>query len=68
MKKGKSAVKKGKLLLLVLAAGLIAAFFLFDLKQYFDLAYLKSQQDAIQGVYATRPLLAAGVFLPPVVP
>jgi pyruvate/2-oxoglutarate dehydrogenase complex dihydrolipoamide dehydrogenase (E3) component/uncharacterized membrane protein YdjX (TVP38/TMEM64 family) len=55
-------VKKGKFLLLVLAAGLIAAYFLFDLKQYFDLAYLKSQQAAIEDVYATRPLLAAGVF------
>ena len=55
-------MKKGKFLLLVLAAGLIAAYFLFDLKQYFDLAYLKSQQAAIEDVYATRPLLAAGVF------
>ena len=56
-------MKKGKLLLLVLAAALIAAFVLLDLKQYFDLAYLKSQQAAIEDFYGTSPLLAASGFV-----
>ncbi len=38
-------MNKGKLVVLVVVAALIAAFFVFDLKQYLSLDYVKSQQE-----------------------
>jgi pyruvate/2-oxoglutarate dehydrogenase complex dihydrolipoamide dehydrogenase (E3) component/uncharacterized membrane protein YdjX (TVP38/TMEM64 family) len=55
-------VTKGKLLLIVLIAALIAAFIVFDLGQYFSLSYLKSQQAAIEELYRAKPLQTVAVF------
>ncbi len=53
---------KGKLLLIVLIAALIAAFIVFDLGQYFSLSYLKSQQAVIDELYRANPLQTVAAF------
>ncbi|MEO8008492.1 MAG: pyridine nucleotide-disulfide oxidoreductase, partial [Betaproteobacteria bacterium] len=53
---------KGKWLLIGLIAALVAAYFVFDLGQYFSLGYLKSQQAAIDAYYASNPLQTVAVF------
>src|ERR1700674_2301373 len=53
---------KTRLLVAIVIAALIAAFFVFDLGQYFDLAYLKSRQHAIAEYYAVHPLQTAAIF------
>jgi hypothetical protein len=56
------AVTKGKFLLIVLIAALIAAFIAFDFGQYFSLSYLKSQQAAIEELYRANPLQTVAAF------
>jgi pyruvate/2-oxoglutarate dehydrogenase complex dihydrolipoamide dehydrogenase (E3) component/uncharacterized membrane protein YdjX (TVP38/TMEM64 family) len=56
-------VKAEKLVLLVVVAALVAAFFVFDLGQYFSLAYLKSQQANVMAQYEARPIATVAVFL-----
>lgn len=53
---------KSRIALLVLVCTAIAAFFGFDLGQYFHLAYFKAQQGHIQSMVDARPLLSAAVF------
>ena len=53
---------RGRGLLIVLIAALVAAYFVFDLGQYFSLGYLKSQQAAIDAVYRNNPLQTVAVF------
>ena len=53
---------KGRLILIAVIAAAVAAFFIFDLGQYFSLAYLKSQQAALDQYTRANPLLAAGGF------
>lgn len=53
---------KAKIALAAVLVGLVAAFFIFDLQQYFSLEYLKSQKDALNTLYAEKPLLVAGAF------
>lgn len=53
---------KTKLILVAVIAALVAAFFIFDLKEYVTLDYLKSQQQALNGFYSENPLLVIGVF------
>jgi pyruvate/2-oxoglutarate dehydrogenase complex dihydrolipoamide dehydrogenase (E3) component/uncharacterized membrane protein YdjX (TVP38/TMEM64 family) len=53
---------KTRLLVAIVIAALIAAFFVFDLGQYFDLSYLKSRQSAIAEFYALHPLQTAAIF------
>ncbi len=53
---------RGKLLLIVLIAALIAAFLVFDLGQYFSLPYLKSQQAAIEELYRANALQTMAAF------
>ena len=53
---------KGRLLLLFVIAALAVAFFAFDLGQYFNLAYLKSQQGAMDTHFAAHPLATAAMF------
>jgi len=50
-----------RLLLAVLLVALLAAFFAFDIGQYFRLDYLKARQDSIGELSRTSPLLAGGV-------
>lgn len=51
-----------KLIVLLVFALLVAAFFLFDLDSYLTLDYLKSQRDAIISWKASQPVLALLVF------
>jgi len=53
---------KAKITLAAVIIALIAAFFIFDLQQYFSLEYLKSQKDALNALYTEKPLLVAGAF------
>ncbi|MDP1716466.1 MAG: TVP38/TMEM64 family protein, partial [Burkholderiales bacterium] len=55
-------MKKNKLLLMVIIAVLIAAFFAFDLNRYFTLDFFKSQQAAIDSYVQASPLQAGMVF------
>lgn len=41
---------------------LIACFFIFDLQQYFDFAYIKSKQQAIADYYQANPLQSILIF------
>jgi len=53
-----------KLLLLIVLALLISAFFTFDLGQFFSLEYVKTQQAAIAELQGENPLqIAIGFFL-----
>ncbi len=51
-----------KLLIAGLILSLFIAFFLFDLQQYFSLAYIKSQQSAFQQFYSENTLLTLLIF------
>lgn len=53
---------KAKIALAAVFVSLIAAFFIFDLQQYFSLEYLKSQKDALNNLYIEKPWLVAGLF------
>ena len=53
---------KGRWLLIGLIAALVAAYFVFDLGQYFSLGYLKSQQAAIDAYHSSNPLRTAALF------
>ncbi len=55
-------MNKSKLLVLVLIAALVAVFFAFDLGQYLSLAYVKSQQAALETYRSEHPLTLALVF------
>jgi pyruvate/2-oxoglutarate dehydrogenase complex dihydrolipoamide dehydrogenase (E3) component/uncharacterized membrane protein YdjX (TVP38/TMEM64 family) len=48
-------MNKTKLILLVAIAALIGSFFLFDLGQYLTLGFFRSQREAIEAYYQTRP-------------
>ena len=53
---------KSKILLFLIIAAAIAAFFVFDLKQYFSLDYFKSQRAVIDAYVAANPLQAGLIF------
>ena len=55
-------MKKSKLLVLILLAAAIAAFFIFDLGKYFSLDYFKSQQAAIASFYQANPVQTGLIF------
>ena len=55
-------MKASRILVLVVIVALIAAFFIFDLGQYFSLDYFKSRQAQIEGYYHEHPLQTALVF------
>jgi pyruvate/2-oxoglutarate dehydrogenase complex dihydrolipoamide dehydrogenase (E3) component/uncharacterized membrane protein YdjX (TVP38/TMEM64 family) len=55
-------MKKGKLVLVVVIAALVAAFFLLDLRQYLSLDYVKSQQAVLAQYVERNPLQAAAVY------
>jgi len=55
---------KQKIIIGIAFVLLVASFFVFDLQAYFSLEYLKSQQEALGGLFERHPLLiAAGFFL-----
>jgi uncharacterized membrane protein YdjX (TVP38/TMEM64 family) len=51
-----------KIILLLAILSLIAAFFIFDLKQYLTLAFIKSEQHLIESHYDSQPLLVLAIF------
>ncbi len=53
---------KGRLVILIAIAALIAAFFVFDLKSYFSLDYFKQQQAAIDAYFQAHPLRTAAIY------
>ena len=56
-------MSKGKIVVLLVVAALVAAFFTFDLKQYVTLDYFQSQRAALEARLAAHPLaFAAGFF------
>ncbi len=55
-------MSRGRIVALVVIAALVAAFFVFDLKQYFSLEYFKQQQAAIEGYSRAHPLPAAAIY------
>ena len=56
-------MSKGKIAVVVVIVALVAAFFAFDLKQYFSVEYLQSQRSALDAYYAAHPALTIGAFL-----
>jgi pyruvate/2-oxoglutarate dehydrogenase complex dihydrolipoamide dehydrogenase (E3) component/uncharacterized membrane protein YdjX (TVP38/TMEM64 family) len=56
-------VQVKKILMALLVAALIGAFFKYDLGQYFSLAYLKTQQAAMAAYYDANPWRTALIFL-----
>lgn len=54
---------KSRLLVILLILGLFAAFFIFDLGQYFNLEFLKSRHALIADCYRAHPLFTALVFM-----
>jgi pyruvate/2-oxoglutarate dehydrogenase complex dihydrolipoamide dehydrogenase (E3) component/uncharacterized membrane protein YdjX (TVP38/TMEM64 family) len=55
-------MSKGKLALLAGIAALVAAFFIFDLRQYLSIEYFQARRAAIEGYLATNPLQTAAAF------
>ena len=55
-------MERRRLALLGLILALVAAFFVFDLGQYLDLARLKAEQAALAAQVAAHPWRAAGLF------
>ena len=53
---------KTKIILAVVVLSLIAAFFIFDLKDYLSLEYLKQQKEALNQLYQNKPFLLIGAF------
>ena len=55
-------MKPGKIALLIVGLVLIAGFFIFDLGQYFNLAFLKAQQSNIESYYVNNPVKTSLLF------
>lgn len=51
-----------KLLIAAVLVGLIAAYFLFDLGQYFSLEYVKASRERFQAVFAEHAVLTIAVY------
>ena len=55
-------MSRSRILLLIIIALVIGAFFLFDLGQYLTLDYFKSQQDNLDAYWHSHPLLVVSVY------
>jgi dihydrolipoamide dehydrogenase len=55
-------VSKGKLFVLVVIAAAVAAFFAFDLRQYFSIDYFQSQRAAIEAYTRANPVQASAAY------
>ena len=51
-----------KIILVSAIIALIISFFVFDLHQYLDFAYIKSKQQAIAAYYQANPLQSIIIF------
>lgn len=52
----------GKLLIVGVVAGLVTAYFLFDLGRFFSLDHLKASRDGLQALYAEHPAATLTVY------
>jgi pyruvate/2-oxoglutarate dehydrogenase complex dihydrolipoamide dehydrogenase (E3) component/uncharacterized membrane protein YdjX (TVP38/TMEM64 family) len=57
-----NANKRGKLLILLVIAILVAVFFAFDLEHYLTLEYLKSEHEHLLAYYHHNQLLMIGIY------
>ncbi|MFT7469954.1 MAG: pyruvate/2-oxoglutarate dehydrogenase complex dihydrolipoamide dehydrogenase (E3) component, partial [Candidatus Pseudothioglobus sp.] len=55
-------MKKGRIILLLVIAALVAAFFTLDLGQYLTLDYIKSQQANLDTLVAAQPIRVAAIY------
>ncbi len=55
-------MKKSRLVLIIVIAAAIAAFFMFDLGRFFTLEFFKSQQASIDSYFTANPLQTAAIF------
>jgi uncharacterized membrane protein YdjX (TVP38/TMEM64 family) len=55
-------MNKGKLAVFAVIVAMVAAFFVFDLRQYFSIEYFQSQRAAIDAYYAAHPGETAAIF------
>ena len=55
-------MKPKKIAVLVVLAAAVTVFFVFDLGQYFSLAYIKQSQSSFTSYYEQRPLLVTAIF------
>ncbi len=55
-------MNRNKILVLIVIAALVAAFFAFDLGHYFSLAYLKASQQSFQSYYQANPVSTLAIF------
>lgn len=55
-------MNKKKLALITLFIAVLTLFFVFDLGQYLNLAYIKSQQQVINGYYSLNPVKTGLIF------
>lgn len=53
---------KTKLILVAIIAAVIAAFFFFDVGQYLNLEYLKSNKESLNALYTENPVLVSVIF------
>ena len=55
-------MNKGKLAVLVVIVALVAAFFIFDLKQYVSIEYFQAKRAVIEAYFAANPIQTGLVF------
>ena len=55
-------MSKGKLAVLAVIVALVAAFFVFDLRQYVTLEYFQARRAAIDAYFQAHPLQTAAIF------
>jgi dihydrolipoamide dehydrogenase len=55
-------MSRRRLLFAALLLGLVAAFFLLDLRQYLQIEFLRSKQSALEEFRRSNPLAASGIF------
>ena len=54
--------KAPRIILVLVLIGLIAAFFIFDLKQYLSFEFLKAKQGDFQSYYADNQILTIAIY------
>ncbi len=55
-------MNKGKLAVLAVIVALVAAFFVFDLKQYVSIEYFQARRAVIESYFQANPLQTAAIF------
>ena len=55
-------MNKGKLIVLAVIAALVAAFFIFDLKQYVSIEYFQAKRAVIEAYFQAHPVQTGAIF------